>query len=285
MNRCTKDNYETYHHLPGSAMTFCRPCTFTKLATRFAGRLPLLALLILAVAASPLAGAANGHLAEIDALMQSPGLDLAQARQALAGYQGRLASSQDPRTPLLMRLARVCFILGDLAPEAQRRGFYQKGLAYAEQLLTEKPAGVAGHYWKALNLAGLADTGGMLQGRKLLPRILEELQRSLAFDPTYDQAGGHRVLGRIYYQAPRPPFSVGNLNKSLEHLSAAVRLAPENSTNHLYLAETLLRLDQRARARQELARVLSASQHAIHPQGLADDRREARRLLAEMAGK
>jgi tetratricopeptide (TPR) repeat protein len=239
----------------------------------------------LILTASPLAGAANGGLAEMDALMHSPGLDLAQARQALAGYQSLLASSQDPRAPLLMRLAQVCFILGDLAPQAQRRGFYQKGLAYAEQLLTEKPAGVQGHYWIALNLAGLADTGGKLQGRKLLPRILEELQRSLTFDPTYDQAGAHRVLGRIYYQAPGWPLSVGNLNKSLEHLSAAVRLAPANSTNHLYLAETLIRLDQRARARQELQLVLSASQHAIHPQGLADDRREARRLLAEMEKK
>jgi tetratricopeptide (TPR) repeat protein len=240
---------------------------------------------MLILAASPLSGAANGSLAEIDAMMQSPGLDLTKARQALAGYQGLLASSQGPRAPLLMRLTQVCFILGDLSPQAQRRGFYQKGLAYAQQLLTQKPAGVQGHYWKALNLAGLADTGGMLEGRRLLPRILEGLQRSLTFDPSYDQAGAHRVLGRIYYQAPRPPFSVGNLKKSLEHLSAAVRLAPENSTNHLYLAETLLRLHQAARARQELARMLSASQHAIHPQGLADDRREARRLLAEMAGK
>jgi tetratricopeptide (TPR) repeat protein len=235
--------------------------------------------------ASPLSGAANGGLAEMDALMQSPGLDLAQARQALAGYQSLLASSQGPRDPLLMRLAQVCFILGDLSPQDQRRGYYQKGLANAEQLLTEKPAGVQGHYWKALNLAGLADTGGRLEGRRLLPRILEELQRSLTLDPTYDQAGAHRVLGRIYYQAPGWPLSVGNLNKSLEHLSAAVRLAPANSTNHLYLAETLIRLNQPARARQELQLVLSASQHAIHPQGLADDRREARRLLDDMEAK
>jgi tetratricopeptide (TPR) repeat protein len=269
----------------GSAMTFYRRCPYTNVATRFACFLPLLALLILILAASPLAGAATPTLAEMDALMQSPGLDLAQAQQALAGYQGLLASSQGPRAPLLMRLAQVCFILGELAPQDQRRGFYQKGLAYAEQLLTEKPAGVAGHYWKALNLAGLAGTGGMLEGRRLLPRLLEELQRSLALDPTYDHAGAHRVLGRIYYQAPGWPLSVGNLNKSLEHLSAAVRLAPETSTNHLYLAETLIRLNQPARARQELQLVLSASQHAIHPQGLADDRREARRLLAEMAGK
>ena len=259
--------------------------TCNNLKTKFGCRLLLLALLILTLAGPAVGAAADAQLAEVDRLFSSPGLDLARAQKALAAYEGMLAASQSPRAPLLMRLAQACFVLGDLAPQDQRRGYYEKGLKYAEQLLKEKPAGVEGPYWQALNLCGLADTGGKLQGRKLLPRILEELKRAVALDETYDQAGAHRVLGRIYYQAPRPPFSVGDLQKSLEHLSAAVRLAPANSTNHLYLAQTLLRLKQPAQARQELERVISATKHAIHPQGLQDDHREARRLLAEMEGK
>jgi len=88
-------------------------------------------------------------------------------------------------------------------------------------------------------------------------------------------------LGRIYYEAPRRPFAVGNLQKSLAHLTAAVRLAPHTSTNHLYLAETLIRLGQPAQARLELERVLTSSRHAIHLRGLEEDRREARLLLEE----
>ena len=167
-------------------------------------------------------------------------------------------------------------------PKNQRGGYYEKGLAFAETLLQEQPSGVAGHYWKALNMCGLADVGGRLQGFKLLPRIMAELKQSLALDETYDQAGAHRVLGRIYYEAPSWPISVGDRQKSLQHLTAAVRLAPQNSTNHLYLAETLLDLKKTVQAKEELEKVLQPGQTALHPQALMQDRREARRLLQEM---
>jgi tetratricopeptide (TPR) repeat protein len=255
------------------------------LRTGLTWRLPLLAFLVLTLTAPALASADCARLAGIDRLLASSGLDLAQAQKPLSACEDMLTAAQTPRAPLLLRLARVCFLLGDQVPQGERRVYYQKGLAYAEQLLREQPLGAAGRYWTALNLCGLADTGGKLQGRRLLPRILGNLQRVVALEETYDQAGAHRILGRIYYEAPRPPFSVGDLQKSLKHLIAAVRLAPQNSTNHLYLAETLLRLQQPAQARQELERVLTATQHAIQPQGLEDDRREAHRLLAEMEGK
>lgn len=226
----------------------------------------------------------TGPLAEAEGLMTSPTLNVPQARQALTLYEESLSAAGADRPLLLARLARVCFILGDLSEELERPGYYEKGRTYAEMLLKEEPAGVAGHYWLALNLCGLADVGGALQGRELLPTILEELQRSLTIDETYDQAGAHRVLGRIYYEAPGRPFSVGDLNKSLHHLTAAVRLAQENSTNHLYLAETLIKMGNPDEARQQLEQTLSATQHAIHPGGLTDDQTTARRRLAELGG-
>ena len=116
----------------------------------------------------------------------------------------------------------------------------------------------------------------------MLPRHPKELKAALALDPAYDQAGAHRILGRIYYEAPGPPFSVGDRQKSLEHLTQAVRLAPDNSTNHLSLAETLLKLGKPEEARRELEAVLKATRHAIWPRGVADDRREAQKLLAKL---
>ena len=83
-------------------------------------------------------------------------------------------------------------------------------------------------------MCGLADVGGRLQGFKLLPRIMAELKQSLALDETYDQAGAHRVLGRIYYEAPSWPISVGDSKKSLQHLTPPSawprRTAPTTST-------------------------------------------------------
>lgn len=230
-------------------------------------------------------GAAAGPLAEADALLSSPNLAMSQAARALSLYEGVLAAGGAPRASVLASLSRTCFVLGQLAPKQQSMEYYRQGQSYAETLIREEPNRVEGHYWLALNLCGQADEGGNLLGRKLLPRILEELKRALGLDETYDQAGAHRVLGRIYYEAPGWPLSVGDMQKSLQHLKAAVRLAPGNSTNHLYLAQTLLRLSDNLAAAQELEQVLKSTRAAVKPQDLEEDRREARRLLAEIQGE
>jgi tetratricopeptide (TPR) repeat protein len=229
-------------------------------------------------------GAAAGTLAEADALLSSPTLSLSQAARALSLYEGALSTGEAPRASLLAHLGRTCFVLGQLAPNQQSMGYYLKGQSYAETLIREAPNRVEGHYWLAMSLCGQADVGGNFLGRKLLPRILEELKRAVALNETYDQAGAHRVLGRIYYEAPGWPLSVGDLKKSLQHLKSAVRLAPATSTNHLYLAQTLLRLQDNFAAAQELAQVLKSTRYVVKPQDLEEDRQEARRLLAEITG-
>jgi tetratricopeptide (TPR) repeat protein len=237
-----------------------------------------IALSLLSAAAG--LGAGAGPLAEADGLLNSPALSMAGATRALSLYQGLLATAGAERAVVLAHLGRTCFLLGQLAPEAQALRYYQQGESYAETLVREEPNRVEGHYWLALNLCGQAEVGGKLLGRRLLPRIIEELQRAIALDAAYDQAGAHRVLGRIYYEAPGWPLSVGDMQKSRQHLQAAVRLAPATSTNHLYLAQTLLRLQEAGLARQELEQVLKSTRAAVSPQDLEEDRREARRLLA-----
>jgi tetratricopeptide (TPR) repeat protein len=229
-------------------------------------------------------GAATGSLAEADALLNSPALSITQATRALSLYEGLLATAGAPRALVLAHLGHTCFVLGQLVPESQAMGYYQQGQSYAETLIREEPNRVEGHYWLAMNLCGQADVGGKLLGRKLLPRIMEELQRAVALDAAYDQAGAHRVLGRIYYEAPGWPLSVGDMQKSRQHLQAAVHLSPATSTNHLYLAETLSRLKEAGLARQELAQVLKSTRGAVKPQDLEEDRQEALRLLAEIQG-
>lgn len=224
-------------------------------------------------------GAASTPVQEADKFLAGPALDLPRALLALDLYADVLAHSEPPQAPLLTRLARTCYLLGELTVPSQRYKYYEKGQTYAKMLLKEEPTRVEGPYWLAMHLCGQADSGGALMGRKLLPQIMQELERSRTLDETYDQAGCHRVLGRIYFEAPAWPFSVGDLLKSLEHLNRAVVLAPENSTNHLYLAETLLRLHRQEQARLELERVLKCSQHSLMPKGLEDDRKEAKKLL------
>jgi tetratricopeptide (TPR) repeat protein len=228
-------------------------------------------------------GAAPDLLKEADGFLDGPEISLPQALCALDLYTEILAKSRPPYAPILTRLARTCFLIGELTLRSQRQKYYEKGESFAKKLLKEEPTRVEGHYWLAMHLCGLADTSGALQGRKLLPQIMKDLELAQAIDETYDQAGCHRVLGRIYFEAPSWPFSVGDLHKSLQHLSRAVLLAPENSTNRLYLAETLLKLNRPDQARQELEKVFQCNKHALLPKGLEEDRKEARRLLERIA--
>lgn len=205
----------------------------------------------------------------------------AEAARKVQSYEAELQQSQGQRDVILTELARYCFMLGGFGEKSESEQYYEKGRHYAEILSAEEPARVEGHYWLAMNLAGLAEVGGAGRGLRLIPVIVEKLETALAIDETYDQGGPHRVLGRIRCQAPCWPLSEGNIDQSLEHLRAAVRIAPENSTNHLYLAETLYELGKTDEACKELERVPESPSHAVCPAGLRSDCKDALRLLRQ----
>ncbi len=206
---------------------------------------------------------------------------ISQLQAELERCEADLKDATGDRTNCLIRLARLSYLLGERSPKNQKLYYFEKGKGYGDTLAREQPAWADGHYWLALNLCGLAEFSGARRGLTLVPQIIEEMEHSLEVNPSYEQAGAHRVLGRIYYACPGWPLSVGDIHESLEHLSSAVALAPENSTNHLFLAETLLKLGKKEEARQELEQVFKASRHAHCLENLEEDRQEAQRLLQE----
>lgn len=212
---------------------------------------------------------------------EKEGCDQDKLRRELAALEEKVATSPGERANLLIRLARICFILGELSPKGEKNHYFAKGREYAEILSREHPEWADGHYWLGLNLCGLAEVAGAKRGLKMVPQIIEAMERALRVDPVYDQAGPHRVLGRIYFECPAWPLSVGDIHQSLRHLSKAAAIAPENSTNHLFLAETLLKLGKKPEAREELEKVLKATRHAVCAKELEEDRRQALRLLRE----
>lgn len=210
---------------------------------------------------------------------EKPYCDIPHLKKVLSHCEDELANATGERTNCLIDVARISFILGELSPKNEKHYYFEKGRRYGEALAQEQPAWAEGHYWLALNLCGLAKNSGPRRGLKLVPKIVEEMEQALLVSPGYEQAGPHRVLGRIYYECPSWPLSVGNIHDSLKHLAAAVAIAPDNSTNHLFLAETLIKLGRKEEARQELEQVLRATRHALCPQNLEEDRQAALRLL------
>jgi tetratricopeptide (TPR) repeat protein len=244
---------------------------------------PLMSLFLL-IALFPLScrgGSVNkpAETRDIDLLRLSSKSHIARFLKDFEAQQSRLLHGDCKRADTLILLSQSCWTLGELVEYEQRLDYYQKGINYANLLLRENPGLGDGYYWKAINLCGVAEVGGAGRALRLLPEIVETMEKAAAIDPTIDQAGPHRVLGRIFSEAPAWPMSVGDIDKSFHHLTLAVQIAPDNTTNHLYLAETLLRLEKQQQALAELQRVLSSTRHATWPLGVEKDRQEARRIM------
>ena len=207
--------------------------------------------------------------------------DFGQTGEVLACLERSLARKEGVRGKILAELARLYFALGETAKEDERLAWYEKGRHHAELLCREEPKRVEGYYWLALNLCGICQVSRAGQALSMVPTIVENLEVALAIDQSYDQGGPLRVLGRIRYRAPPWPLSEGDLKQSLNLLRVAAEIAPDNSTNHLYLAETLIQLGEAEEACAELDRALDSKFHASSPSGLEEDQAQAIALMTQ----
>ena len=78
----------------------------------------------------------------------------------------------------------------------------------------------------------------------------------IALDETLENAGGHRVLGRLNAEAPKIPLVTGWIDRNLavSELRRAHELAPDDLLTRFFLAEALL--DFRPREKQEAMEIL-----------------------------
>jgi tetratricopeptide (TPR) repeat protein len=119
-------------------------------------------------------------------------------------------------------------------------------------------------------------------------KIRRYAEIGIALDERYDEAAGHRLLGRLHDQAPKVPFFTGwvDRGKAVAELRRAVALAPDNDLNQLYLAEALLdHQSAQAGEAREILRKLIAKPPS--PARLVEDEKaiaDARALLAKLPG-
>lgn len=80
----------------------------------------------------------------------------------------------------------------------------------------------------------------------------------ILLDDRIENAGGHRVLGRLHAEAPKIPLVTGwiSRDKAISELRRALELAPEDLLTNLFLAEALL--DFRSEKRREALDILQA---------------------------
>jgi len=158
------------------------------------------------------------------------------------------------------RISRSYFWLSDQLGDEEgeeHKSWGELGLQYGKAALKQKPSGIEGHYYYALNLAqyglGISIIKALVQG--LGSEYEEQMKTVLQINKGYDDAGPLRAIGRYYYKLPWPKR---DLKKSIEYLKEATRLSLWNCRGHVYLAESYLKDGKKKLAREELLLTLRA---------------------------
>jgi hypothetical protein len=205
--------------------------------------------------------------------------DLASARHAVALWTDAL--KRDAKDfDAAWKLARGCYWLGSQAPEAERRGFLERGIAAARQAVGISPNRPEGHFWTAANMGALAESFGLRAGLKYRGPIKDEIETVLKLDPAFMNGSADRALGRWYFKVPG--LFGGSTKRAEQHLRASLAYDPQSTISHFFLAEVLLDQGRRAEGKAELQRVVDAP---LSEQWAPEDRsykEKARALLAGM---
>ena len=156
--------------------------------------------------------------------------------------------------------AAAAFDQSNLANQSSERAHIAKpAIASCRQLLTRSPSHAQGSYYLALNLGQLARTR-WLGALKIVAEMEKRLLTAKAQDPQQDFAGPDRALGRLYFQAPGWPASIGHRKKGIDHLHQAITTAPDYPGNHLFYLEMLVSTKRFKTARSHMAVARAAIQ-------------------------
>jgi tetratricopeptide (TPR) repeat protein len=226
--------------------------------------------------------------------------------QAIASY--RFALAADPRSNLVRaRLIRALFFRTSFcnAPNDVRRLLLREARDVADEglrrldvdlgdvkggarldALRRADHAVALHFWAAVAWGQWALAHGKLAAVRqgAARRVRDLAQIVVDLDPTYEQGGGYRLLGRLHDQCPRIPFLTGwvSHDRGLQYLRQALALNPANTVDLVFLAEAILAHDRTRRA--EAVRLLDAcAQAPPRPEFLVEDAfyiDRARKILA-----
>jgi hypothetical protein len=205
--------------------------------------------------------------------------NLASAKRAADLWSADMVS--DPRAVApAWKLARVCYWLGTHAPERERRGYLDRGIAAGRQAVTLSPDAPEGHFWIAANMGSLAESFGLRAGLRYRKSIKEELETVLRLSPSFMQGSADRALGRWYFKVPG--LFGGSHTRAIEHLRASLTYNPHSTVSLYFLAEVLLDDGKKAEGRTTLQQVIDAP---FDPEWEPEDQEykaKARSLLATL---
>ncbi|MFQ5673556.1 MAG: TRAP transporter TatT component family protein [Nitrospinales bacterium] len=179
---------------------------------------------------------------------------------------------------LLWRLARTYASLGNRAvTDREKKKYFTRCRDSAERALALNKRAAAGYYFKALCMGKLGRLQGVFGSLSLISTFRKNMEKAARLDPSVEQGGAHRALGKYY--AALPALLGRSFKKSIRHLKQAVRYGPTFADNYFFLAESYDAAGNAKAARSTIRAYLRAVQKFPDTPKLREQRRRARQLL------
>lgn len=208
--------------------------------------------------------------------------------QAIKLYKEIIDKATGPeKEEAIWKLMRAYYFQGKYTTNdsENKKKIYDLGKELGKVGLEEFPNSAGINLFSAIVWGVWGEEYGIFKAAKegVAGKIKDLCEKVNEIDPAFDEAGGNRVLGRVYFKAPKIPLILGwpSKKKAVEILEESYKIAPDNLNTKQFLAEALYSQDQKERAIQLMKEIL-AVQDTV--EGIAEDaviKHEAKAMLAE----
>jgi tetratricopeptide (TPR) repeat protein len=152
------------------------------------------------------------------------------------------------------------------------------------------PEAIQLFFWGGVHWGLWGDAFGRLAAARqgVGDKVRRYSEITIALDERFEEAAGHRVLGRLHALAPKIPFITGwvDHDKAITELRRSLALAPQNLDSQLFLAEALFEYQsQKAAEARRILQQLVARQP--NPARVVEEEKtiaDAKALLAKNKG-
>ncbi len=214
--------------------------------------------------------------------------DSTNINQAIELYKEIIATANGAeKEEAIWKLMRAYYFKGKYTTNdsEMKKKVYDLGKDLGKVGLDEFPESVGIHLFSAIVWGVWGEEYGILKAARkgVAGKIKDHCEKVIELDLNFDEAGGYRVLGRVYFKAPKIPLILGwpSKKKAVEILEKSYNIAPKNLNTRQFLAEALYSQDEKERAIQMMKEILVETDTI---EGIAEDaviKHEVKTTLAE----
>ena len=153
-------------------------------------------------------------------------------------------------------------------------------IEHSSRALEIKPDSAISYFFRGLCRGKQGEMQGLWSSLGIIEPFEEDMKKALELDPTIQNGGPNRALGKLYLELPF--FLGGSTNQAINHLKEAVRLGPDYAENHLGLAQAYYSKNNFTDARKSLSTLLRLTDNIADNEDLLKLRTEGQELMNKM---